>query len=209
MGIKNSDESSSNSVKKKIGKKLVLRMITILLIVIVGMFAYSFINGLTTHKEIITVSSLEEIINISDLNTYQAVYNGVAEVINEKKENKIDCYVSYEAKVNAGFDFEEVRIVKEDEPKRIIVTIPKIEISEVNVDIGSLDYMYLEKVSDDEMITKRAYKACIADVEDESKNEIEIYELAEQNAINIVEALISPFIQQFGPEYELVIKGEQ
>jgi 4-diphosphocytidyl-2C-methyl-D-erythritol kinase len=67
----------------------------------------------------------------------------------------------------------------------------------------------LKKVSDEELMTKRAFKACKEDVENESKNEKEIYTLAEQNAKNIVEALINPFIQQLDSEYEVIIKGEE
>ena len=39
----------------------------------------------------------------------------------------------------------------------------------------------------------------------ESKNETAIYELAEENAHNIIEALIRPFIEQLDDEYQLQI----
>jgi hypothetical protein len=208
MGNDENGKRNMEKVKKLIKHKAAYRVLLIIVVILVAFGVYSYVDGMRNQKEIITVSFLNKIINISDLNTYQAVYNGVAEVMSEEKEDEIDFYVSYEAKVNAGFDFEKVEFVNDIETKRIIITIPKIEIGDIHVDIGSLDYIYLNKVSDDEMITKIAYKACLEDVERESKNEKQIIELAEQNAVNIVEALISPFVQQYDPEYEILIRGE-
>ena len=54
-------------------------------------------------------------------------------------------------------------------------------------------------------IAKRYYKKCIEDVTNESKNEKKIYEIAEQNARNIIKALINPFIEQSDDGYELQI----
>ena len=58
------------------------------------------------EAEVITVSTLEKIIHVSELSTFTAVYNGIAEVKNEKKPEQIDYYVSYAARVNAGIDFQ-------------------------------------------------------------------------------------------------------
>ncbi len=209
MGNDRDGKHSMDRLKKLIRHKSAYRVVLIIIVILVAFGGYSYVNGLRPQKEIVTVSFLNKIINISDLNTYQAVYNGVAEVMNEENESEIDFYVSYEAKVNAGFDFEKVGIVNDIEAKRMIITMPGIVIGDIHVDIGSLDYIYLNKVSDDDMITKLAYKACLEDVERESKNEEQILELAEQNAVNIVEALISPFVQQYDPEYEIVIRGER
>lgn len=193
--------------KNKTNRKYIASLIMFILLIGLTIMAYLLISGLGTKTEVLTVSMLEEIINISDLNTYQAVYNGVAEVRDEK--NEIECYVSYEAKINAGIDFGKISINKDEEGKKIVISIPKVTLSEIDVSPGSLDYIYLKKVSDEELMTKRAFKACKEDVENESKNEKEIYTLAEQNAKNIVEALINPFIQQLDSEYEVILKGEE
>ena len=57
-----------------------------------------------------------------------------------------------------------------------------------------------------ETVSEEAYKKCIEDVTSESNSEDAIYELAEQNARNIVEALISPFVEQLDSEYRLEIQ---
>lgn len=56
------------------------------------------------QPQVLNASMLERIINISELFTFTAVYNGIAQVTNEKKPEQIDYYVSYAATVNAGID---------------------------------------------------------------------------------------------------------
>ena len=142
---------------------------------------------------------------MSDLSTFQAVYNGIAEVMDKNDEEKIAYYVSYEAKVKAGVDFEKVEIDVDDEKKIIMVEVPDIKINDVDVDITSLDYIFIDNSANTSTVSQEAYKRCIEDVNNESKNETAIYELAEENAHNIIEALISPFIKQLDNEYQLQI----
>lgn len=158
------------------------------------------------EPEIITQVMLEDIIKVSQLNTFEAVYNGIVKVPNEKKPEKIDYYVSYEATIKAGIDFELIDIDVDKDEKIIEITLPEVQINDVNVDIASLDYIFDNKKADTENVTGQAYQKCIDDAEKESADEQKIYELAEQNAENIIEALIIPFIEQLDEEYELKIK---
>lgn len=48
--------------------------------------------------------SAGKMVDVSDMSTFEAIYNGIAEVENEADPTQIDYYVSYEAKVKAGFD---------------------------------------------------------------------------------------------------------
>ena len=94
--------------------------------------------------------------------------------------------------------------VNEDE-KIITVTLPEVKITDVNVDIASLDYIFMNKRANTETVSAQAYKKCIDDVTKESNSTTAIYELAKQNARNIVEALIKPFVEQLDDKYELKI----
>jgi hypothetical protein len=200
-------EEQNKKIKKTIKKKV---LVPIFAIVAVGLV---FVILSTSHafseqknkEEIVTTSKLEKVINISELSSFQAVYNGVAEVMNEEEADDLDFYVSYEAKILAGIDFEKVKIIKDEESKKIIVNVPKIEITDVIVDINSLDFMFYNDKSNKSAVLNRAYSACIEDATKEVKKETMIDELATKNAKNIIEALLEPFIQQFGPEYELEI----
>lgn len=191
-------------MKKKIvpiaiGAVALLLVVAVILIVAVNLKK-------DNKKEIISSATLKEIIEISELSTFETVYNGVAQVMNEKKEDEIDYYVSYEATVKAGIDFEQILVDVDNEAKEIIVTMPEIQMNDSDVDIASLDYIFVNEKANDETVAQEAYVACQEDVANECSQEDAIYELAEQNAKNVVEALIKPFVNQMDEEYTLVIK---
>ncbi len=191
---------------KKANRKWFLPILIIVLIVGTGILFKSWlIDGRKSKEEILTVSTLEKIINISELSTFEAVYNGIAKGMNANNPDQLDYYVSYQAKVYAGFDFEKVKITMDEDSKKITVTIPEIEITDINVDIGSLDYIFINKKANKSTVSGKAYKECIADATNESEKEAAIYDLAEQNAKNIMKALINPFIEQLDSDYELEI----
>ena len=195
--------------KKKLSFRQIIKYIRLLCFIIVAIIVFLFVKEKIVKRdsipEIISKSTLEKVINVSDLSTFEAIYNGVASVANEEKPENIDYYVSYEAKVKAGIDFEQVNLEVNEDEKRITVTLPEVKITDVNVDIASLDYIFMNKRANTETVSAQAYKKCIEDVTNESNSTTAIYELAKQNARNIVEALIKPFIEQLDSEYELKI----
>ena len=155
-----------------------------------------------SEPSIITTSTLEKILTVSDLSTFEAIYNGIAKVTNPDDAQKIDYYVSYDATVKAGIDFE---ISVDNTAKIISVKLPEIKVTDITVDIGSMDYIFINDHANTETVSEEAYKWCINDVTDEITHEDAIYELAEQNAKNIIEALIRPFVSSFDSEYQLQI----
>lgn len=198
---------------QKEGRTVRKRSVTVpkgLIIIIIGVIAVYLFRGQFSRAEnkpeIITESTLYKIIKVSNLSTYQCVYNEICSVMNEQNPDQVDYYCAYAAKVDAGIDFDQVTIHKDEDNKMITVTIPKVDVTGVNVDIASLDYMFVDDSANTSTVSEKAYKACIADVNQRSKQENKIYELAEQNAKNIVKALIRPFIEQMDSEYELEIE---
>lgn len=101
---------------------------------------------------------MEDIINVSDLSTFEAVYNGIAKVTDEDNPEKVNYYVSYDAKVKAGIDFEKVDITVNTDEKIITVMLPEIKITDVNVDITSLDYIFENEKANTETVSEEAYK---------------------------------------------------
>lgn len=191
-------------MKKKIVPIVIGAVALILVAAVVLIVAINF--GKENQKEIISSATLKEIIEISELSTFEAVYNGVAQVMNEKNADEVDYYVSYEATVKAGIDFEQIVIEVDHEKKEIVVTLPEIQINDSVVDIASLDYIFVNEKANDETVTQKAYEVCKADVDSECAQEDAIYEIAKQNAENVIEALIKPFVNQMDAEYVLVIK---
>ena len=99
------------------------------------------------QQTIYTASYLKSIILKSDLSTRSAVYNGIAEVHNPKSPDKIDYYVSYKANVKTGINFEKLKVEVEDTDvvKTVYITLPPAYITGVEVDAGSLDYIFVNK----------------------------------------------------------------
>ena len=199
MTAKHEQKVGNNKVKLSIVAAIGLVVIVIATVLVVSL------GSKEKEPEIISQSTLERIINVSDLSTFEAVYNGVAKVSTEEDSDVIDYYVSYDAKVKAGVDFEKVEITVDNENKIIKVSVPEIKITDVNVDITSLDYIFINDKANTATVSEEAYKKCIEDVTNESNSENAIIELAEQNAHNIIEALISPFVEQLDDEYKLII----
>ena len=158
------------------------------------------------QPQVFNKPTLERIINVSELSTFTAVYNGIARVANEKKPEKIDYYVSYEATVNAGIDFQKVEISMDEEQKTIILKVPEAHITNQSVEMSSLDFIFLNQKADKSGVTEAAYKACEEDVRQESEQQTAICELAKQNAENVLKALTKPIVDQLGDGYQLVIE---
>lgn len=191
-------------------KLYVIIIIAVVILALISIISFKIVGSSKSKKaSIITVSTLEKIIDVSELSTFTAVYNGIAEVMNEKKTDEIDYYVSYESKVNAGIDFEKLIITVDDEQneKKIIkIKIPAIYITEVNVDIESLDFIFFNDKANQSTVVEQAFKACEKDAIEESEQQGAIYDLAKQNTINVLTALTKPIIDQLDDEYQLIIE---
>ena len=199
-------EEKENPKSKRIKFKHIAVLFVIIAVIITALMIKIKIFNKKSEPTIISKATLEKVINVSDLSTFEAIYNGVAAVENEEKPENIDYYVSYEAKVKAGIDFALVEVEVNEAEKIITVMLPEVKITDVDVDIASMDYIFMNNKANTETVSAQAYKKCIKDVTKESNSTDEIYESARQNARNIVEALISPFVEQLDSEYKLEIK---
>ncbi len=217
MGYQDNENSESNEQRNKNKKNTKLLrifkrklMLPISIVGILFVAALLFVGPDVFGKQnnsdtTFSVSTLKKTIETSELSTFQAVYNGVAVVMNEKKPDKIDYHVSYKAKINAGFDFTKLDSIDDKERKKIVLTIPEITITDISVDISSLDYIFVNDKANTITISAQAYNACIADIKSEIDKESAIYDLAKQNASNIMKALMKPFLDEKGKDYELEI----
>ncbi len=215
--FENEDINKKEKRKKK-KQNMVIVSLLVILIVIIGIFVerkYGFFDRLFLAKEkepeIITESSLYKIVDKSDLSTYQCTYNDICTVMDKEDPEKVAYYCAYEAKVDAGIDVTQTNIslVKGKDKNIISITIPRANITDANVDISSLDYMFVEDSAENDTVSNEAYKACIEDVTQKSINEDSICELAQKNAENVVRALVEPFVEQVNSEkmeYEIQIK---
>ena len=196
------------------GKNNKMFMVTIVVVAMIVIGIVAMVIGGSKDKEdktkIITTTTLEEIIEVSELSTYQSIHNGVVTVMNEKKPEKVDYHVSYKATVKAGIDFEKVSISIDEDNKKVLICIPEVEIQKIDVDAGTMDFLFVNKKAETSSVSSVAYELCKKDVENENDKGAAIYQLAEENAKNAIRALIEPFLISFDPEYtiEFVKEGE-
>ncbi len=194
---------------KKIGKKKVT-IGSIVLLITIAIVIGAFVLPKAFQKEgiqnIVSESNLEKIVKTSTLSTYETVYNGIVPVMNEKKTDKVDYYISYKATVKAGLEFDKIEITKNDKNKKIIVNMPKITLLSPTVDEG-LDYIIVNNKIDENGLFAEAYKLAKADVTNESAKQSVLLEYATKNAENLIRGLLSPFVEQLDG-YEVFFEWE-
>lgn len=200
---KTADDKTAD--KKKLKKWAFIIFVVGIVLVAIILAVFKPARKEKPEPEVITVSVLEKIINSSKLSTFTAVYNGIAKGMNAEKPEKVDYYVSYEARVNAGIDFEKIEIVVDNESKLITMKLPEVHITDITVDIASLDFIFINDKANTSTVTEGAFKACEDDAQEESKQQAAIYDLARQNAENVLTALVKPIVEQVDTGYELVI----
>lgn len=199
-------KSEEKHRSRRAGLSVLLRAaVLVIAVLVIGRIFISANGRKKAEAQIITQTRLEKMIQVSELSTFETTYNGIAEVKNKENPDQTDYYVYYESKVKTGIDFAKVGIAVDDETKRITVSLPEIIVTDINVDIASLDYIFENKKANTPTVSQEAYRACQADVKNESEHEDKIYELAKQNAKKIVSALIQPFVEQVDSEYVLEI----
>lgn len=184
----------------------------ILAIYIIAVVQRHFFSSNSKEKEATTIetsSKLQKVLQISELSTYHVTFNGVAAV--KDAENKLLYNVAYQAKVGIGLDMEQIRVdidQPDESQKKIIVTLPEIKIADVTIDPGSLDYIFEDASADTEDISITSLPACKADAETDCMSNDIIFELAEENAVNTVKALMQPFLaQNEGYTLKIQVKG--
>lgn len=192
--------------KRESGSKFGFKMIGVVLIIVI--FAVFITKGrdlMTASQKETTVSSapsLERIVKESKISTFTAIYNGIAEIPDEKKPDEISYYVRYEARVNAGFDLDQLKLEVVD--KTIQVTIPPITLDKPNVDITSFDRMNVNKKDNLSELNGNEYRLCEEDAAKESEQKQVIKDLARQNAESVIQSLLTPFLDEDHSSIEFV-----
>lgn len=203
-------EKEENAKVKSHGRRKFLRTIIILAIIGIGLYAWRHLFDKSKEKDekitVLTESSLEKILQISDLSSYKAVYNGVACIPDPENEEEPSYYAAYEAEVQVGINMEQIQIQVDEGQKKVLVHLPETKINDVVVDMTSLDYIFINKKAETKDVSSEAYAACIADAKEESSSNQDIIRLAEDNTRDLVKALLEPLLEQQEEQYTLEIE---
>lgn len=186
--------------------KVVLLILLIVIVIIVGIYMKTVVfqneEGTTST---ISESLLEEVIEISELSTVDYTYNAIAKVYDEDG-TAIKYYVAYEGIVTAGIDFDKINIEILEEEKKVIITLPEVEIHDVTVNMGTMEYIFVKNKYETETVSQEAYKASRQDLEKRVNEETELHKLAKENAIASVKALFMPWIEQIDETYVVEVQ---
>lgn len=185
---------------KKLGKNTVLAIVIIIIVLVL----FLIITNKKGETTITTKSELIKILDISELSSVEYVYNGIA--TKTKKDNKVAYYVSYNGKVRAGVNIKDIKYDEDPINKKIIVTLPEIQIFDAIVEAGQLDFIFIDTNYDTETVHQEAFNLSKTALENTIKDDKEFYDKARENIESIVRATIEPIIDTKDNEYQLEIK---
>ncbi len=103
---------------------------------------------------------------------------------------------SYDGVVTAGMDFTGIRIQKDEVNKVILVTLPKAQILNVDIDPDSFE-LYSEKEGLGNPISMEDYSASLAELENSAREKavkLGVLERAEENARRIIRNFITGLV---------------
>lgn len=189
----------------RFGIKLLIA-VSILILIIIVLIGFKLMTPDAEKKEVATITqtSLDKIIEINQLSTVDYTYNAVVKVYDEDNKN-LKYYVAYEGIVTAGIDFEKIDIAVNEDQKKVIIKIPDVEIHDVSVNMGTMEYIFAKEKYETETVSQEAYKASTADLQERVKQEKDLHEMAKENAIASVRALFVPWIEQIDKEYTVEV----
>lgn len=190
------------------GKKVKLMLAGGILAVILAGAAFVIPRLLHSKEDrltTITKASLEKVLEISDLETLDYTYNSITDVMDEDGES-VKYHVAYEGVVTAGIDFEKIDVSVEDDTKTVVVTLPEAEIQNVYVDMGTMEYIFEKDKYETETVSQEAYHACCKDLEKKAKEETSLLTIARDNAVEAVNGLIAPWVEQMDKEYQVEVR---
>lgn len=162
------------------------------------------VEEIPSEPEIEVSSALTKIVGKGELSTFLSIYNGIVTVNDD--EGKVRYHVAYKATVKTGIDFSTVDLTFDEENKKQIhIVVPVATIKEINVDHKSLDFMFQNEKYNTPKVVAEAYGLCENDALSECANQKAIFEIAKQNAGNVLKAMVEPIVKQIDAEYSVVI----
>ena len=202
--VSNVERKQQCSEVKKNKKPKIILGIVILIVLIIGFKPGGVFHSSQNKVSTVSKSSLEKVLETSQLTTLQYTYNAIAEV---KKEffDTIKYHVAYEGTVQAGIDFEDIDIDINKEKKIITITLPEVSIQNVIVSAESMEYIFNDDKYESETVASEAYSACVKDLQTRAEKEVQLLQMAKHNARDVVQALIEPWVKQVDKEYTIEI----
>lgn len=179
-------------------KKIFSVVIIVVIVLVVGsIFGPTVINKIGKDN-VITSAQLEKAIDISQLSTAEFVYNGVAEKYDDDKPEEVECYIAYNANVKVGIQMEDVKFDIDEDKKTVTPVLPEITVNIATLDEKAISYI----PKNPDISLKEIIVLCKEDAMDEANNSEKLYQTAEENLRAVIEALLSPILENAGYSIE-------
>lgn len=159
----------------------------------VSLFGPTVINKIRKDN-VITSSQLEKAIDINELSTAEFIYNGVAEKYRDDNPEEVECYIAYDANVKVGIRMEDVKFNIDKEQKTVTPVLPDIKVNVAILNEESISYI----PKNPDLSLKEVITLCKEDAMSEANNSETLYQTAEENLRAVIEALLSPILDDAG-----------
>ena len=208
--INESDSKDINIVLEKFNKNKKYFIIIFLLIIIFIINMFLLPSKERTIKNNVK-SSLDRIVEKSNLETVNITYNVIAkECKNNKKcdktSNKIEDFkyvVSCKGTITAGIDFSKIEIEVDEKEKKLIVTMPEASmIDEPN--IGSIQFLNGEDLSANELPNAR--KLCQLTTKEKSEKDKKLLPAAKEQAKTVLHEFYEQWLKIYDPQYKVEVR---
>jgi hypothetical protein len=163
----------------------------------------NFSNKKEEKVTTITQSDIEEVFEISELQTAEYVYNAIVAVYSDDGK-KVKYYASYEGTVTAGINFNDIAIDIDEENKEITLTVPEVSILDPRVD--KLRFLFTNDKYDEKDTYDEALPLCKADLNERIENDEDFLSMAKENTSQVVEAMVSPWVSMMDAEYKVTVR---
>ena len=167
--------------------------ILLLCIIAIGVVAiYRFYPMLQPKTvNVLTSSTLMDVIDITELSTAEFRYKGIAPIYKDEQHSKLRCSICYNAVVKAGINMKDVVLEVDAENHRVLASLPEITIKTAIVDEKSMSIIPKSTKID----IKDMLIACKKDVENEATQSEELLLSAHENLKMIIEGLLLPILK--------------
>ena len=172
--------------------------------------AHDVIVGEEGKVEATSRSSLKDVVEINNLQTFEYTYNSTCSFSGGKgKELHPVFYVAYEGTVTFSIDTNDIKVDTDEESKYVYLTVPDLN-REYSINAGTLEYIFVdEDYENDNSVPTTAYKESLVDLQEKAEKNDYMLELARSNTEHELEALIKPIVSQmFGNDFNVVIEWD-
>ncbi len=198
------NKSKELTLREKLkGKRHLLPIVLVIVGILVIIIAFGSSNR--GHMTISSTSTLEKILEISELSTVEYTYNAIVTKYQDEEKKKVEYHVSYEGIIEAGIDFDEISVEVDEKNKIVLIELPDATVHSSRVNMDTLDFIHSVKPKEAESITQEAYKLCLDDLRQNGTNEEMILQNAKENARSAIEGLLKPWINTVDDVYTVKI----